>query len=80
MIGDFTRVFLVQPHAALGTNLVIVFHQQTDPEEREAKQQHQREDDPAATTNLARGEGWLVGAAVRASVLSARLVAHRRSS
>lgn len=62
---------------ALGTDLVSVLHQQSNPEERKTEQQHQRKHDPAAAADLAGCVGWSVGAAVRALVLAG--IAHLRS-
>lgn len=69
----------VESDPALRAGLVILFHEETDPEKGKTDQEHYGEDDPAAGADLATCVGRLIGAAVRAFVLSGMLVAHRRS-
>jgi len=70
----------VQSNTALRADLVILFHQETDPKEGKTNQEHHGEDYPAAGADLAACVWRLIRAAVRAFVLSGILIAHWRSS
>ena len=55
---------------------MLVLHQKPNPEEGEAKEEHQREHHPPATANLRHGVWRMVSAAVRASI-SGDILAHK---
>ena len=56
-------------------NLVLFFHQESDPEEWKTKQQHESENDPATGADVTHVKGRLIGSTIRASVLR-RLITH----
>lgn len=71
---------LIESDVTRGAGLVVLLHQQADPEQREAEEEHQCKDDPAATADVAGCVRWAVRSAVRAAILSVRCAHLARQS